>query len=260
MKPCLLARLARTSLFIAAPLGWPTGVLLAQAPTEPSANATAAPKIRILTPNPAGEEGRTLSNANVGTPLQAIGPTENYGVYKHVDERGRVTYTNFPVRGAQRMELEPLPPPPVVAAPSRTEPAAAAPLVPGTSLRASTGLSAPPAGGNRPAVAVVSVPAVDRDTQKKRDDDRRKILETELAQEEKALATTQALLEAERKNNEALQKTLAEMAVANITSTDAKRNVERTQERARSLQLTLSEHNRNIDALRKELGSVGTRN
>lgn len=219
-------------------------------------------------------ETPTLTNANAsavpnsGGPT-AVGPAENYGVYKHVDDKGRVTYTNFPVRGGQKLELDPLTVVPVLPPTSRQSapqtatvaaaPASAAPVAPvgGTTLRASTGLTLPATSPSaKPAVAVLSVPSVDRDTQRKRDDDRRKILENELADEEKAVNGVQALLDAEKRQGEALQKTLAEMAAAKITSADAAKNVERNQQRSRSLQLTLDEHNRNIEALRKELGAL----
>lgn len=77
-------------------------------------------------------------------------------IYKHVDADGRVTYSNVPMKGAVKLNLEPL----------TTIPASR----PKTS-------AATPAG----------FPKVDGDTQKKRDDTRRKILEEELEAEEKLL-------------------------------------------------------------------------
>lgn len=77
-------------------------------------------------------------------------------IYKHVDEQGRVTYSNVPMKGAVKLNLEPLTTIPA----SRPKPSTASPL---------------------------GFPKVDNDTQKKRDDTRRKILEEELAAEEKLL-------------------------------------------------------------------------
>lgn len=77
-------------------------------------------------------------------------------IYKHVDAEGRVTYSNVPMKGAVKLNLEPL-----------------------TTIPAS-----------RPKTSVASpsgFPKVDGDTQKKRDDTRRKILEEELEAEEKLL-------------------------------------------------------------------------
>lgn len=104
-------------------------------------------------------------------------------IYKQVDSQGRVTYSNVPMKGATRLNLEPL----------NTVPA------------------------TRPKTATPSpsgFPKVDGDTQKKRDDTRRKILEDELAGEEKLLteATTQkdaTAISLHEKNVAALKKELA---------------------------------------------------
>ncbi|MBS4098372.1 MAG: DUF4124 domain-containing protein [Sulfuricella sp.] len=88
-------------------------------------------------------------------------------IYKHVDEEGRVTYSNIPSKGAKKLNLDPIPVSP-----------AAKPKV-----------SAPSPAG---------FPKVDSDTQKKRDDMRHKILGDELATEEKLLTEAkQTLAEAE---------------------------------------------------------------
>src|SRR5712691_13374099 len=73
-------------------------------------------------------------------------------IYKKVDEDGRVTYSNVPSKGAQKLNLEPL----------NTVPA-----------------SKPKSPEN--------FPRVDSNTQKGRDYKRRQVLEDELAQEMKAL-------------------------------------------------------------------------
>lgn len=104
-------------------------------------------------------------------------------IYKQVDEQGRVTYSNVPMKGATRLNLEPI----------NTVPATR----PKTSVASPSGF-----------------PKVDSDTQKKRDDTRRKILEEELAAEEKLLteATTQkdaAAIALHEKNVAALKNELA---------------------------------------------------
>ncbi|MEN6587623.1 MAG: DUF4124 domain-containing protein [Sulfuricella sp.] len=104
-------------------------------------------------------------------------------IYKQVDAQGRVTYSNVPMKGATKLNLEPLN------------------TVPATRTKAST----PSPSG---------FPKVDGDTQKKRDDTRRKILEDELAAEEKLLteATTQkdaTAISLHEKNVAALKKELA---------------------------------------------------
>lgn len=71
-------------------------------------------------------------------------------IYKKVDEDGRVTYSNVPSKGAQKLNLEPL-----------------------NTVPASKPKSQSPD----------NFPRVDSDTQKERDYKRRQILENELAQE-----------------------------------------------------------------------------
>ena len=71
-------------------------------------------------------------------------------IYKSVDEDGRVTYSNVPSKGAQKLYLEPL-----------------------NTVPSSKSNTQPP--GN--------FPKVDADTQKNRDKVRRQILENEMAQE-----------------------------------------------------------------------------
>ena len=71
-------------------------------------------------------------------------------IYKKVDEDGRVTYSNVPSKGAQKLNLEPL-----------------------NTVPSSKPSTQPP--GN--------FPKVDAETQKNRDNVRRQILENELAQE-----------------------------------------------------------------------------
>lgn len=104
-------------------------------------------------------------------------------IYKHVDTQGRVTYSNVPMKGATKLNLDPL----------NTVPA------------------------TRPKTSVASpsnFPKVDGDTQKKRDDTRRRILEEELTAEEKLLTEATAKKDAtsvalHEKNVAALKKELS---------------------------------------------------
>lgn len=109
--------------------------------------------------------------------------TAHAEIYKHVDAQGRVTYSNVPMKGATKLNLEPL----------NTVPA----------TRPKTSAASPS-----------SFPKVDGDTQKKRDDTRRKILEEELAAEEKLLTEATAHKDAtaialHEKNVAALKKELS---------------------------------------------------
>lgn len=93
-------------------------------------------------------------------------------IYMTVDENGRKTYTNFPKKGAKKLNLDP--PSPMAASKTRSE---------------------------TPA----NFPRVDGDTQKQRDGTRRTILEQELAAEQKLLDESKKALtegEATRLGNE----------------------------------------------------------
>jgi predicted transcriptional regulator len=97
--------------------------------------------------------------------LMLVGAHVGADIYKKVDEEGRVTYSNVPSKGAQKLNLEPI-----------------------NTVPSSKPNAQPP--GN--------FPKVDADTQKGRDSKRRQVLEDELAQEMKQLdEAKKALAEAE---------------------------------------------------------------
>lgn len=139
-------------------------------------------------------------------------------IYKHVDEHGNITFTNTPIKGAQRILIEPTTPtqrPGTTAKPGQTPPR--------------TGTATPS-----------SFPRVDADTQKERDVNRRRILEEELASEQRLLA--------ERKK---------ELADAEITRTAEERNnPQRYLERLGRLRENLQLHEKNIAALQTELNKL----
>ncbi|MEK6664386.1 MAG: DUF4124 domain-containing protein [Pseudomonadota bacterium] len=132
-----------------------------------------------------------------------LAQTATAEIYKYVDENGRITYTNVPKRGAKKLDLDP-----ATAAKSR--------------------------GNAGPA----SFPKVDNQTQKKRDDQRKQILQEELATEEKSLADSKIALkegETQRLGDEA-------------------RNYPKYLDRIKRLKDNVALHERNIEALKKELG------
>ena len=100
--------------------------------------------------------------------------------------------------------------------------------------------SPPPVEGRRPGPGGTSgIPNVDPKTQRARDDSRRKILEDELAGEQRALEKAkEALTEQEgvRNGNE--------------------RNYQRVLDRLQPYQDAVSQHEKNIDALQKEISAV----
>ena len=126
-------------------------------------------------------------------------------IYKYVDESGRVTYTNIPKKGAKKLDLDP---------------------VSAAKTRNNTG----------PA----NFPRVDNQTQKKRDDMRKQILQDELTTEEKALSDAQKAL----KDGEATR------------LGDEARNYQKYLDRVKKLKENVSLHEKNITALKKELGDL----
>jgi hypothetical protein len=124
-------------------------------------------------------------------------------IYKYVDENGRITYTNIPKKGAKKLDLDPI-----------------------------------SAAKTRNNTGPADFPKVDNQTQKKRDDLRKQILQDELTGEEKSLADAQKALkegEATRVGDEA-------------------RNYQKYLDRIKKLKDNVSLHERNITALKKELG------
>ncbi|MEW5944504.1 MAG: DUF4124 domain-containing protein [Pseudomonadota bacterium] len=127
-------------------------------------------------------------------------------IYKSVGPDGRVTYSNIPSKGATKLNLEPL----TTVAPPKPK-------------------TATPAG----------FPKVDGETQKKRDDTRRKILEDELAAEEKLLAEA--------------KKNLAEGEEVRL---GGERNYQKYLDRIQALKDEVTLHEKNVEALKKELAGV----
>jgi hypothetical protein len=127
--------------------------------------------------------------------------TVSADIYKCVDRAGHATYSNVQARGCTR----------IVASPREPAPPAARQVVPG-------------AKPGTPA----DFPRVDPATQRVRDDDRRRILDTELASEGRAL--------------EEARRHLSEVQASGVNPTQARARV------------TL--HERNIEALRKEIANL----
>jgi hypothetical protein len=141
-------------------------------------------------------------------------------IYKYVDDQGNVTYSNSPQPGAKIIVLDPAPAPPVSSAPARTGEGAAR--------------EAP-----RRQAAPNNFPRVDSDTQRKRDLSRRNILEEELRSEQKALAEARTAL----KDGEA-------------TRLGGERNYQKYLDRVQGLKDTMDTHQKNVEAIRKELGNL----
>lgn len=128
-------------------------------------------------------------------------------VFKSVDSNGRVTYSDAPSKNSDKIQLEPLN---TIAGPKR-----------------------------KPTATPADFPKVDNETQRKRDDLRRKILADELTAEQKQLSDAKKALvegEAVRLGNE--------------------RNYQKYLDRVQKLKDAVSMHEKNVQALQKELGKL----
>ncbi len=139
-------------------------------------------------------------------------------IYKHVDAKGQVTYTDRPGKGSQRLDLEP----------------AATPVV-----RDSSGDGNVPRKRASSNPTPINFPRVDTNVQRKRDDVRRTVLEDELNAEEKALADASSA----KRDGETLRPGEQVSSPSYIKRTD-------------KLDRNIKLHRDNINALRKELSSV----
>ncbi|HSW84584.1 MAG TPA: DUF4124 domain-containing protein [Usitatibacter sp.] len=167
-------------------------------------------------------------------------------IYKHVDENGRVTYTNKPMKGATVLELDPI----------TTIPATPAlAIAPAPAAKAVATLERL----DKPAAAAPTLASIDANVQKRRDNDRRKILEEELTREEDSLAEARASISQEQQNPTLVaavrtMQTTAEPSPVQLA--EMRSNIEKASGRIRGLQSTVAEHEKNIEALKKELGAL----
>jgi Domain of unknown function (DUF4124) len=135
-------------------------------------------------------------------------------IYKRVDEDGHVTYSSAPIKGAKKLHLEPLP-------------TMAPPVKPHNSENSSDF-------------------RVNTETQNRRDNTRRKILEDELATEQKALEEARLNLK-EGQDNPEVYKTASGQTFRNVAKYDEKVN---------ALQEEVSAHEKNVQALKTELSNL----
>lgn len=131
-------------------------------------------------------------------------------IYKAVDENGHVTYSSTPLKGGKKIILEPLP----------------------TMLP--------------PAQPQENFPRVDSETQRSRDDTRRKILQDELNAEEKLLEVAQQNLKDGEANPEVF-KGADGRTYRNVAKFDAK---------IKQLSDQVDLHQQNVAALKSELSKL----
>ena len=170
-------------------------------------------------------------------------------IYKHVDESGRVTYTNKPMKGATVMELDPI----------TTLPGTPAGSPAPTAVKAVAKVEVVDRADKHVATVQPTLAAIEPQVQRKRDNDRRRILEEELTREEQTLTQVRDSILQEQQNPQLIAAVRA-MQQANEPSptqmTEMRGNIEKASGRIRGLQATVAEHEKNIEALKKELGTL----
>jgi uncharacterized protein DUF4124 len=180
-------------------------------------------------------------------------------IYKLVDDQGHVTYSNKPMKGASVVELEPLTTipgtPAGVLQPQKTSLA----NINAERIEAARSDSKPAVATVTPLPATPSLAAVEPQVQRRRDDERRRILEEELSREQESLDTSRNSLSQEQQNPQLVAAVrAAQQAVEPSASQLAEfRNaIDKASGRIRGLQVTVAEHEKNIEALKKELGAL----
>ena len=146
-------------------------------------------------------------------------------IYKCADPDGRVTYSNVPSKTCRKLLLDPVN------------------VAPATKPAPRSTASAPSKSTASPSPA--SFPKVDDQTQKSRDSDRKRILENELA--------------AEQKNVEQARKELAEQEGIVLPSERMQGGAisgGKVQERIQQYKDKLALHQRNVEAISKEIANL----
>ncbi|NMG50295.1 DUF4124 domain-containing protein [Azoarcus communis] len=149
-------------------------------------------------------------------------------VFKCVDADGRITYTNDrnlargcqPLAGDQSVSSVPAPRPATTPSPASSSP---------------------------------SFPRVTPDTQRARDDTRRQVLQRELETEEQALAAARQALEDEEKRDVPEERNVRRTQDGRSYSSV---NTAKTDERLKPFRDKVEMHQRNLEALRKELSGL----
>ena len=146
-------------------------------------------------------------------------------IYRYLDDGGGVTYTNIPAqlpkKGVEKINV-------VIPAPATP-----------SGMQGEVKLPSAPTVKLKPVVPI-NFPKVDSQTQKKRDQSRKQILDDELESEEKSLATA--------------RKALAEGESVKLSSTD--KNHQKYVARLQGLKETVSLHEKNVEALKKEIAGM----
>ncbi len=174
-------------------------------------------------------------------------------IYKQVDESGRVTYSNKPMKGAVVMDLEPLT---LIPGAGANAPAAATKAVATLERVDAPKQDTRNAYANSPPTTIASI---EPQVQRKRDNDRRRILEEEMQREEQSLADARSSMAQEQQNPTLVAAVRAAQQASDPSPSqmaEMRNNIDKASGRIRGLQATVAEHEKNIEALKKELGAL----
>lgn len=152
-------------------------------------------------------------------------------IYKSVDADGHVTYSSSPMKGGKKVIIDPN----------------------------TTSTYSAPASRQRGEESSRNFPRVDGATQRNRDDARRRILEEELATEEKLLAEARQNLKEGEANPEVFKQTVVvgrKPDGSPITQQVTRRNVAKYQEKIKELSDQVEVHQKNVEALNTELSKL----
>ena len=203
-------------------------------------------------------------------------------IYKHVDEQGRVTYANSPIKGGARVELEPLTVIPATPGgslnPSPSRGLAGAPTITPIPVSAPIAHAAIPAVVTAPGITTVTPKAVpaeikiasldtniaSQQSQQRRAEVKKRILEGEVQSEEQMLAAAKTALEEEQKNTGQVRAMRASFSTSAATATPQKplvapeirAEIERHFERVRNLQDQLAMHENTLQGLREQMAAL----
>jgi Domain of unknown function (DUF4124) len=199
--------------------------------------------------------------------LSSTGAAAQSTIYKHVDANGRITYTNKPMKDASIVELEPLTLiPSTPAGVLQAQPQRSGAMPPPAPMPSPASAEAKPE--IKPALAIVtslpsaspaSFPKVDGSLQRKRDEERRRILEDELDREVQQLDGVKKNMFEEQQNPELISAVRLAQATVDPSPAqqmDLRNKLDKASGRIRGLQATAAEHEKNIEALKKELGAL----
>ena len=224
----------------------------------------------------------------------AAAPRAEAVIYKHVDESGRVTYANSPIKGGARVALEPLTVIPSTPSGSLNPANAQGAFVPAVSravIPSTTAVSAPVAPSGKPALHVASVlplssqaqstaakanapveestvlaslATINQLTLQRRAETKKRLLEGELQNEEQMLVAAKSKLEEERKNSGNVRAMRASFAATSETVTankplispETRAEIERHFERVRNLQDQVAMHENHLQSLQDQIGTL----